>query len=528
MPRCKGLAARRPGAQLSMSWRASCVVAFLTIALLLNEHCLAQVEAAAVPKVVVVGGGLAGLSAALQVAEEAGNDVEVVLLEKQPKLGGNSAKASSGINALTETAGDKVQLFVNDTLVSGGGRSRPELVERLVGNSDSALQFLTSHGVQLGKLTQLGGHSTKRTHSNAAGPNIGNVIISQLAKAVQDMPQITVITSAQAKSLLKTGSGASVRVGGVAYHASESSGGGAGDADTPATAVSADVVIMTTGGFGANRDMLRTHNPSVDGFATTNGQWATGDGIGMGHAVGGQLVDMDQVQVHPTGLVNPKDPDADTKFLAPERLRGVGGVLLNSTGKRFVNELGRRDYVTGEMLRQEGKTAWLLLGSTQADDFGTATLGFYAGKAGLAVKGDGVDEIAVAMGLDADALRAELAHYNSAMKNGTADEFGKTVFPNGAINLEEAMYAMQVTPVVHYTMGGLSIDEHAQVLDSAGVPIPGLLAAGEVTGGVHGANRLGGNSLLDCTVFGRIAGSQAVRHLEIAGLLPTADDRAEL
>eukprot|EP00193_Tetraselmis_chui_P012257 CAMPEP_0177777930 /NCGR_PEP_ID=MMETSP0491_2-20121128/15657_1 /TAXON_ID=63592 /ORGANISM="Tetraselmis chuii, Strain PLY429" /LENGTH=509 /DNA_ID=CAMNT_0019297117 /DNA_START=147 /DNA_END=1675 /DNA_ORIENTATION=+ len=508
--------------------RTARLVVLVVVAVALGSLAAPEASTTETPRVVVVGGGLAGLSATLQLVADAGGEVQVVLLEKESKLGGNSAKASSGINALTPASGDSVDLYTNDTLVSGGGAQQDRA--SVQDESEDAVAFLASHGVQLGKLTQLGGHSAKRTHSNVAGPNVGSFIIRALSEAVKQLPQVNVVTSAKVKHLLVSGSKGEHRVAGVSY----STPAAGAESDDPASlptdnhTLEADAVILATGGFGAERDMLRRYNSAVDGFATTNGQWATGDGMVMGHAIGGQLVDMDKIQIHPTGFVNPKDPQAGTKFLAPERLRGVGGILLNSFGKRFVNELGRRDYVTEVMLRQEGKTAWLLLGDVQAADFGEAALGFYAGKAGIATKGDSVEGIAAAIAVEADVLRTELDRYSSAVRSGQADEFGKTVFPNGAINPQGTMYVMKVTPVVHYTMGGLSIDQHARVLDTAGKAIPGLLAAGEVTGGVHGANRLGGNSLLDCTVFGRIAGSQAVQQLVDAGRLPSADDRAEL
>jgi len=455
-------------------------------------------------RVVVVGGGLAGLAATLQVLEDS-EVVEVVLVEKEGKLGGNSAKASSGISALTPAEGDENDTYTRDTLESGGGRSRPELVAQLVGNSADAISFLESHGVDLSKVTQLGGHSVKRTHSNPAGPNVGFVLVKALSTAVLESPRVKVLTGAEVKSLQYV-DGEVVGINYVGPLLEPAGEEAVGDGEH---LLQADVVILASGGFGANHDMLMSHNPDLKGFATTNGAWATGDGMRIGEQAGGELVDMDQVQVHPTGFVNPKDPDAGTKFLAPEKLRGVGGVLLNKDGKRFVNELARRDHVTDHMLKQDGKVAWLLLGDDEAKDFGEGSLDFYAGKAGIATKAESYEGAAAAMGVSAEVLKAELEQYALVAAGKQADAFGKTVFPHGGINPAGVMYVMKVTPVIHYTMGGLAIDSRAQVLGKSGEPIPNLLAAGEVTGGVHGANRLAGNSLLDCTVFGRIAGKQA-------------------
>eukprot|EP00191_Tetraselmis_sp_GSL018_P004445 CAMPEP_0177621148 /NCGR_PEP_ID=MMETSP0419_2-20121207/27400_1 /TAXON_ID=582737 /ORGANISM="Tetraselmis sp., Strain GSL018" /LENGTH=199 /DNA_ID=CAMNT_0019120985 /DNA_START=51 /DNA_END=650 /DNA_ORIENTATION=+ len=196
-------------------------------------------------------------------------------------------------------------------------------------------------------------------------------------------------------------------------------------------------------------------------------------------------------------------------------------------GRRFVDELGRRDYVTSHMLEQTGRSAWLLLGDEEAKDFGEGPLAFYSSKAGIAQAVNGCTEAARHMGIDPSVLKETLDEYARAASGQEPDKFGKKVFPHGPMNPDGQIYVMKVTPVIHYTMGGLAIDDRAQVLGKSGEPIPKLLAAGEVTGGLHGANRLAGNSLMDCTVFGRISGQQAVRI--ISSISSGSDDtRAEL
>ena len=217
--------------------------------------------------------------------------------------------------------------------------------------------------------------------------------------------------------------------------------------------------------------------------------------------------------MHPTGFVDPKEPASLTKFLAPEKLRGVGGILFNSLGQRFVDELTTRDVVSHAIFQQPGQAAFLLLSEEAAAAYGAQAIAFYVAK-GLMTK---VADVAGAAGVlgggvDAGRLDAELRAYNDGAASGS-DAFGKSAFP-GRVDLGAPLYIASVVPVVHYTMGGLEIDAEARVLrGGGGGPLPGLFAAGEVSGGVHGKNRLGGNSLLECAVYGRVAAQSAVQYL---------------
>ncbi len=283
--------------------------------------------------------------------------------------------------------------------------------------------------------------------------------------------------------------------------------------------VLADAVIVTTGGFcgqvGAG-SLLEKYRPDLMYLSTTNGTCANGDGIGLAQAVGAQLVDMEKIQIHPTGFVDPKEPLKKQKFLAPESLRASGGILLNQEGKRFVNELDTRDKVTDAIMRNcrpyQGNgplTAYMLLNEAGAQLFQKHMLSFYA-KLGLIVRFDNAQALAKYMGIELTVLEKTLTNYAQAALN-RCDEFGKTTFPVSFTAIEP-LYSMLITPCLHYCMGGVAFDEHARVLGGNG-PIKHLYAAGEVTGGLHGANRLAGNSLLECVVFGRIAGKNAVRGL---------------
>ncbi|KAJ1804575.1 hypothetical protein LPJ77_004694 [Coemansia sp. RSA 2523] len=490
--------------------------------------------------IVVIGGGLAGMSAALEALHQTRNavGVSVALLEKEARTGGNSAKASSGINGvLTRTqkaqgVADSVKAFARDTERSGHGRSNETLVHKLTEDSTAAVTWLQKEfGLDLDVLAQLGGHSAPRTHRR---PEVGGKpqpvgwsIVSALAErlgafARDGSGRFRLETGARVTQLLKASDGG---VAGAEYET----------ANGARHRVQADVVVLATGGFageGARPEFLRQFAPQLAGLASTNGAFATGDGLRLASALGAALVDMDQVQVHPTGFVAAADPANPTKFLAAEALRGEGGILLDAQGARFVDELDTRDRVTAAIFhhcatpdtcaRHNSTTsgqgpsaaAFLVLPQAAADRFGLGSLGFYA-KMGLVSRADGVDDLAAALRVDAKVLRKTLDAYDTARStSGQSDAYGKSVFPE-AVAAAEAYFWGVVTPVIHYCMGGLRFDVRTRVLRAAdGAPIRGLLAAGEVTGGLHGVNRLAGNSLLECVVYGREAGRQASMEVE--------------
>tara|TARA_B110000977_G_scaffold184944_2_gene249270 strand:+ start:16426 stop:17871 length:1446 start_codon:yes stop_codon:yes gene_type:complete len=272
-------------------------------------------------------------------------------------------------------------------------------------------------------------------------------------------------------------------------------------------------VIIATGGFGAdyNSDsLLAKHRPELQKMPTTNGDHCTGDGIKMAIDVGAGTVDMSSVQVHPTGLVNPSEPDAKVKFLAAEALRGVGGILLDANGERFCDELGRRDYVSGEMNKGKGPFRLILNGKASKEIEWHCK--HYVGRGIMKRFGSGA-EVAKELGVPPTKLAETFAKYNAAAKANQCP-YGKKFFHNLPLDMSDSTFHVaQVCTVVHYTMGGLAINNESQVTSEGGIPVPGLYAAGEVAGGIHGRNRLGGNSLLDCVVFGRVAGDTASRHL---------------
>jgi flavocytochrome c len=473
--------------------------------------------------IVIVGAGLAGIIAALSASDAAtaaGIFIHIVILEKQNNLGGNSAKASSGMNAvqtlvqLQQQIFDSTDCFYKDTIASGDDINVHELVHVLSNESKDAWEYLKRFGIELNKISQLGGHSFPRTHrqqdsANERPMNVGFFIISKLIKEIQSRKDITVLTEAKVEKILKNDG----RVAGVEFKLN----------DGQVKRIKSSSVVLTTGGYGSDFSQdgfLMKYNPLAYSLSTTNGDFASGDGVRLGLEVGAGFLHMDKVQIHPTSFIDPKNPFEKTKILAAEALRGHGGILINSNGFRFVNELDRRDVVTNAIFEHcqeekddsghSQKISYLILNEYAKNAFGSG-FGFYMFK-GLFQQFDDLLSFSKSLGIDFENLQKTIQEHNEASKIGF-DAFGKKVFPT-TFNLNEKLFVAKITPSVHYTMGGLSFSAKTEILDQTHQPIPGLFGAGEVTGGVHGENRLGGNSLLECVVFGRRAGFQSFSSLE--------------
>lgn len=482
--------------------------------------------------IVVVGGGLAGLSATVEAVRTDGSaqrPVRVVLLEKEERVAGNSMKASSGINGVLTPAQkalgieDSYELLVDDTLRSGKGLSVKELVSTLSHDSTDAVAFLVENGAHLDVVSQCGGHSRPRTHRNGPSAdgrvrNVGAEVIGTLfrtcTEAADVAPHVEIVTQAKATELLTeedSSNSDKKRVVGVRY---------TNMSDGSVHELRSDAVILTTGGFAADRsDFLPKYAPQFAHLPTTNGPFATGDGIKMVEraGLGAGLVHMGEVQVHPTCFIDPKQPDSKTLFLAAEALRAYGGILLDKHGRRFVNELDMRDVVSQKIFENcepehEGGhiVTYMLLNDEGVQGFGEKLLGFYRSK-GLIQTYANFSEMVEQCGVSTmslETLRETVHDYNECHAGRREDKFGKTRFPN-AFSLDKPIHMMRITPGVHYTMGGLRISKDGQVLRKGAnetfEPIGGLFAAGEVAGGVHGKNRLAGNSLLECVVFARRA-----------------------
>ncbi|KAJ5348013.1 hypothetical protein N7541_001035 [Penicillium brevicompactum] len=463
----------------------------------------------AAPQVIVVGGGLSGLSAAHTVYLNGGN---VLVLDKQAFFGGNSTKATSGINgALTRTQTDlgiqdSVKQFYDDTLKSARDKARPDLIKVLTYKSAAAVEWLQDvFNLDLTLVSRLGGHTHPRTHrghdAKFPGMAITYALMERLETLADKEPgRVQIVKKANVTSINKSGN----QVTGVTYsvNGQEQSADG--------------IVVLATGGYAADfgdTSLLKQHRPDTFALSSTNGTHATGDGQKMLMAIGANGIDMDKVQVHPTGLVDPKDPGAKFKFLAAEALRGEGGLLLNADGNRFSDELGHRDYVSGKMWEEKEKGKWpirLVLNSKASKvlDFHTR---HYSGR-GLMKKMTGA-ELVAEIGCGEAALKKTFDEYNLIADGKKKDPWNKRFFHNMPFKLDDEFHVALMEPVLHFTMGGIEINEHAQVLNAEQKPFEGLYACGELAGGVHGANRLGGSSLLGCVVYGRVAGDSASQHL---------------
>lgn len=472
--------------------------------------------------VIVVGGGLAGLSAAHEAYLRGAN---VVLLDKQGFLSGNSGKATSGINgALTRTQtalkiDDSVEKFYNDTLATAKDRANPALIKVLTYNSADAVHWLQEQfGLDLSVVSRLGGHSQPRTHRGHDAKFPGMAITYRLLETLETLAEtepdrVCILKNTQVVDLVVDEKDRAL-VQGVHYK----------DLNSKDRGTVHGPVIMATGGYAADftkNSLLRKYRPDIFDLPSTNGSHATGDGQKIIMKNAGLAIDMDKVQVHPTGLIEYDDTEVVEGrktprflFLGAEALRGEGGVILNARGERFCDELGTRDYVSGEMQKQfqQGNGPLRLVLSSAAEKAMEFHIKHYEQRKLMrTVSGS---QLAKEMGVPLQKLQSTFDDYNRAAKGDSPDKFGKKFFPATPFSMaaNERYHVSFVTRVLHFTMGGVKINDRSQVIHTDGekeTPFRGLYAAGEVAGGVHGHNRLGGSSLLACVVYGRLAADQA-------------------
>ncbi|PIE04165.1 MAG: flavocytochrome c [Spirochaetales bacterium] len=434
--------------------------------------------------VVVVGAGGAGLAAALSAHE---NGASVLVLEKMPVVGGNTNYATGGLNA-AETPyqkkkgiDDSVELFIQDTMKGGKNINNPELVKVLASNSAGSVEWLTSLGGDFTDVGRMGGASVNRCHRPTGGAAAGNHLVQVLHAAVKEKG-ITVKTDCRVVKIMEEG--------GVIKGVMATSPAGN-------VTVMSKAVVIATGGFGANNDMVAGFNPKLKGFGTTNHPGATGDALEFVKPLNVALVDIDKIQTHPT-VVPVKNK------MITEAVRGNGAILVNRNAERFISELETRDVVSAAELKQEGGTSFLFFDQGVRESL--KAIEKYV-KAGLLTEGATIEEVAEKMKLDPAKLKATVDKYNGYVAAKSDPDFSRANMPRALNN--PPFYMVEVGPAVHHTMGGLKIDTEARVYNTSDEVIPGLFAAGEVSGGVHGGNRLGGNALSDITTFGRISGKSA-------------------
>ncbi len=441
-----------------------------------------------------VGG--AGLSAAIQMAQDGRN---VTVIEKAGITGGNSSLASAGMNAAEtklqkeEGVNDTVDLFVEDTMKGGHELNNRDLVEFLAKNSADAVDWLEELGAPLKQLKFAGGQSEMRTHApiNDEGKSIpvGNYLVSKLTAKAKELGVSIVYDARVEKVLMEDGRAVGVE---ATYK------------DGEKLTVNAGAVIVATGGFGSNQELVEKYNPELKGYVSTNANSIEGDAISFLEEINANFIDMDQIQIHPT--VVQKDGS-----LISEGLRGEGAILVNQDGKRFVDELQTRDFVSKEILSQKDPSAWLIVDQSMFDQ--SATIAKYFDK-GLLTKCDDYKALADLIGTDEETIKETIEAWIEIVKNNEDKEFGRKGMDETRSDLSKApYYAVQISPGIHHTMGGVEVNTKSEVIDKEGNAIPGLYAAGEVTGGIHGANRLGGNAIADIVVFGRNAAKNAEEYI---------------
>ncbi len=455
-------------------------------------------------EVVIVGGGGAGLAAAASVIEAGGT---AVIVEKLGYLGGSTAVSGGGYNAVDperqnrQGVTDSIEKHYQDTMRGGHNKNNPELAKRLVEEAPGTMHWLEGKGLGFGpKVHTIVGGLYQRGHA-AQGGGFGYVnALSRFIKAYPD--KVKVFTDTQAVSLIKDEQG---RVIGVE---------GKNDGKTVKFFASKGVIIAT-GGFGSNVDFRQAKNTGVwkevkldkDIPCTNNFKASQGDGLKLAEQVGANIIDLDDIQLHPGGT-----PKTGIMSSWPS---GRNRIFLTPQGDRFVNEDAARDTLCKAIFKEGGKY-WIVSNHVKYPSLDYQSKNLTIGemiKLGQAFSGNTVEELASKTGMDPKKLKAAIQSYNDAVTGKVKeDSFGfKKSTKDDQPMTEGPYYATPMVPAVHHTMGGIQINTNAQVLDKNGKVIPGLFAAGEVTGGVHGSNRVGGNGIADAMVYGRISGQSALK-----------------
>ena len=479
----------------------------LAVLLLGNGFAAASEPTEYQADIVIVGAGGAGMAAAITASE---NGENVVLLEQMNYAGGNSNRSEGGMNA-AETVfqkklgiEDTIESMIQDTLTGGKEKNDYDLVSFLAENSATTIDWLTSIGMDMSDVGQGAGASYARMHRPEGGAKIGGVLVPVLMDNLEKRG-IKILFQTKATSLI--------------CEDGEVTGVVAENAAGEELRFHANAVVLTTGGFGANEEMFVEYRPDLAGFKTTNHPGANGSGIKIAQAIGADTVDMDQIQTNPTVEVT-------TTTVISETARGKGAIFINQSGERFVNEMLTRDVLSEAILQLPEKYTYLVFDQYAVDSMSALQEDY---ERGIVSKGETIEELAEVLGVDAETMKNSIETWNSYVAAQNDEAFGRSTGMDTDLS-HAPYYAIKVAPAVHHTMGGLKINTQTQVINTEGNVIPGLYAAGEVTGGVHGANRLGGNAVADIMIYGRQAGKESSAYAKQKGSLELIlpDDNKEI
>ncbi len=442
--------------------------------------------------VVIIGAGGAGLSAAIE-AHDLG--ASVLIVEKMSFVGGNTLRSKGGLNA-SETSvqkskniKDSILDFYNDTMKGGKNINNPELVDYLTKNSAETIDWLTNIGMDVQDVGLGAGAINPRMHRPAGGPSIGGILVKTLFENIKKR-KIPVFYNTTATKLLQNNG----EVVGIQAINTKN--------DSSPINIRAKSVIIATGGFAANEEMYSKYRKDLKGFISTNHPGADGSGILLAQDVGSATVDMEQIQTNPT-------VEQKRKEVISESIRGNGAIFINNKGLRFVNEMETRDKLSNEILKQPEKFSYLIFDESLRNRMKAVE---EMEKIGILITAKDLDELGKKLSIEPNTLAKTISTWNFHIKNKSDIDFNRTTGINFPIE-KAPFYAIPVAPGVHHTMGGIKINSKTEVIDENNNIIKNLYAAGEVTGGVHGANRLGGNAVADIIIFGRQAGIQSVNNI---------------
>lgn len=455
--------------------------------------------------VIVIGAGGAGMVAALTAAA---TGKSVIILEKMPMIGGNTMISGGGMaapgNWLQQEEGieDSLELYAQDTLDGGDNLADPALVDILASNAlDAATWLRDAYGVPWsGRLAFFGGHSVKR--SLVPEGESGAAITSALETACR-AAGIAIYTDMRATTPVLDPRGLSMRSVLCTR------------ADGQEFEFSGGAFVLATGGFGSNLGLRMEYDSTLDeNVHSTCSVGSTGDGIHMANYISALLTGMEYIQTYPTC-----DPVTGALYYLYDMRLYDRGLLVNKEGLRFAGELSRRDILSQAILEQTDSCAWLLWDGAGVKETGLLEThaGEYAqGSAnGVIVSADSLAEVAAAASIDAEALEKTVEHWNQMADAGEDRDFG---YRSTMHRIDTPPYYLgRCAPSVHHTMGGVAITPTGNMQSLDGTPFFNLFAAGEVTGGIHGSNRLGSNAIADMAVFGRVAGESAAAFVPGSG-----------